>query len=211
MHHAFLDEYAHIKSPLQKIPSQFKIAGLVLFIFLVVLTPIQIWWAYIIYVGMLFVLVLISRLPLTFIVKRLLVIMPFLLILLVSVPFLHKADRWMIFTRCLMRSMLCCLGIIIVFASTKFTHVLEGFKKLHVPQIIIMIISFMYRYIFVIEDEFLRMQRAFQSRNVRNKKGWFFTRSFANMVGVLFIRAYERAERIYLAMCARGFSERKGN
>jgi cobalt/nickel transport system permease protein len=69
----------------------------------------------------------------------------------------------------------------------------------------------MYRYIFVLEDEFLRMQRAFQSRSLGNKKGWFLTRSFANMVGVLFIRAYERAERIYLAMCARGYNENESN
>jgi len=67
-----------------------------------------------------------------------------------------------------------------------------------------MLLSFMYRYLFLVEDEILRKKRALDSRSV-GKKGWQVLKSIANMTGSLFIHSYERAERIYLAMCARGY------
>ena len=68
-----------------------------------------------------------------------------------------------------------------------------------------MILSFMYRYIYVLVDEMMRMKRAKDSRTVGGKR-WFHVKALSHMVGVLFIRAYERGERVYLAMCSRGFS-----
>jgi cobalt/nickel transport system permease protein len=62
----------------------------------------------------------------------------------------------------------------------------------------------MYRYIFVVEDEWLKMQQAKEARSVGGSR-WFHTRALANMIGILFVRAYERGEEVYLAMCSRGF------
>ena len=92
----------------------------------------------------------------------------------------------------------------LLMASTDFSQLLKAFEKLHVPGVLLMVISFMYRYLFVIEDELMKMRLAKDSRTIGGSK-WFHLKAQANMLGVLFIRAYERAEKVYLAMCARGF------
>ena len=68
-----------------------------------------------------------------------------------------------------------------------------------------MILSFMYRYIFVLVDEVMRMKQARDSRNFGGRRLWQL-RTIGNMIGTLFIRSYERGERVYAAMMARGFS-----
>jgi cobalt/nickel transport system permease protein len=73
------------------------------------------------------------------------------------------------------------------------------------PQVMILILSFMYRYIFVLADEVMRVQRARDSRNLGGSR-IHHLRTFGHMVGTLFIRSYERGERIYAAMLARGFN-----
>ena len=72
------------------------------------------------------------------------------------------------------------------------------------PRVMIMILSFMYRYVFVLVDEVMRMRQARDSRNFGGSRLWHL-RTIGNMTGTLFIRSYERGERVYAAMLARGF------
>ena len=72
------------------------------------------------------------------------------------------------------------------------------------PGVMVMILSFMYRYIFLLVDEVIRMRQARDSRNFGGKRLWQI-RTIGNMIGTLFIRSYERGERVYAAMVARGF------
>jgi cobalt/nickel transport system permease protein len=94
--------------------------------------------------------------------------------------------------------------------TTPFHDLVDGLRELHVPRIIIAIISFMYRYIAVLTDEGSRMLRARDSRSAAGSGTsggsirWRATVT-GRMVGSLFLRAYERSERIYAAMQARGF------
>ncbi|MEW6188716.1 MAG: energy-coupling factor transporter transmembrane component T [Actinomycetota bacterium] len=78
-------------------------------------------------------------------------------------------------------------------------------EKLKIPKVMILILSFMYRYIFVLVDEVMRMKRARDSRNFGGHKTWQI-KTIGNMIGTLFMRTYERAERVYVAMVSRGFS-----
>ena len=68
-----------------------------------------------------------------------------------------------------------------------------------------MLLSFMYRYIFILTDEVLRMKQARDSRSFGGKWRWQI-KTVGNMVGTLFLRSYERGERVYAAMAARGFN-----
>ena len=94
--------------------------------------------------------------------------------------------------------------------TTPFHDLVDGLRELRVPRIIIAIISFMYRYLAVLTDEGARMLRARDARSggVDGRSGgsirWRATVT-GRMVGSLFLRAYERSERIYAAMQARGF------
>ena len=94
--------------------------------------------------------------------------------------------------------------------TTPFHDLIDALRELRLPRILVSIISFMYRYIAVLTDEGSRMLRA---RDARSAQGpgrgggsirWRATVT-GRMVGSLFLRAYERSERIYAAMQARGF------
>jgi cobalt/nickel transport system permease protein len=94
--------------------------------------------------------------------------------------------------------------------TTPFHDLVDGLRELRVPRIIIAIISFMYRYLAVLSDEASRMMRARDARSAMGSGAsastlrWRATVT-GRMVGSLFLRAYERSERIYAAMQARGF------
>ncbi|MEI8197996.1 MAG: energy-coupling factor transporter transmembrane component T, partial [Phycisphaerae bacterium] len=89
----------------------------------------------------------------------------------------------------------------------------EARRRLRVPALLVTTLALMYRYLFVLVDESQRMRRARQSRTfaasgsgaTRAVGGWRSWRTLATVVSQLFVRASERAERIYAAMCARGW------
>lgn len=95
--------------------------------------------------------------------------------------------------------------------TTPFHDLLDAMRELRVPRILVSIIGFMYRYLAVIGDEAQRLIRARASRSATapgarggGSLGWR-ARVTGHMVGSLFLRSYERSERIYAAMVARGF------
>jgi cobalt/nickel transport system permease protein len=94
--------------------------------------------------------------------------------------------------------------------TTPFHDLVDALRELRLPRILVSIISFMYRYLAVLTDEGARMLRARDSRSAGGAgRGGVSIRWRATvtgrMVGSLFLRAYERSERIYAAMQARGF------
>jgi len=208
MKHSFTDEFASLDSYLSRLPVRFKILSCLSFIILIVLTPIKIKFAFVFYSLSITFLILASRIPLLFFLKRLLAILPFVALVAVSSPFIQK-DGWTIFISCLMKAVLIILCLILLIQTTRFNLLLNALANLEVPGLIIMLLSFMYRYLFIVEDEILRKKRALDSRS-GGKRGWRIMRSTANMLGSLFIHIYERAERIYLAMCARGYKTNQG-
>jgi cobalt/nickel transport system permease protein len=96
--------------------------------------------------------------------------------------------------------------------TTPFHDLVDALRELRLPTILVSIISFMYRYLAVLGDEASRMLRAREARSAGAPDGsagggpirWRATVT-GRMVGSLFLRAYERSERIYAAMQARGF------
>ncbi len=97
-------------------------------------------------------------------------------------------------------------------AVTRFPDLIHAFEHLHVPAILTTIIAFLYRYLFVLTDEVMRLLRARESRSATvagHKSGrsvMWRARVAGNMTGQLFLRSYERSDRIYNAMLARGYT-----
>ena len=110
------------------------------------------------------------------------------------------------------KSWLSVQAALLLAYTTPFADLVDALRALRLPAVIVSIISFMYRYLAVLTDEAGRMTRARQSRSAQAPAGrsggslsWR-ARVTGSMVGSLFIRSYERSERIYAAMLARGFS-----
>jgi cobalt/nickel transport system permease protein len=110
-----------------------------------------------------------------------------------------------------LKSWLSVQSALLLTYTTPFPSLVDGLRALRLPSIIVSIISFMYRYLAVLSDEAGRMSRARQARSAaapQGRSGGGFTwraRVTGALVGSLFIRSYERSERVYAAMLARGY------
>lgn len=201
MHHAFIDNYAKLRSPLQALNPRLKVILWVVFLLLIIFAPA--WRVISFYAVAVSLLLLLSRVPLAFILKRLLEIAPFALVIALSALF--GKGGWKAFLFYTARAVLAVLLTLIVFSTTRFAQLLEALRQLRVPELCVNVLSFMYRYSFLLEDQMLRARRAYDSRNTGAKFDFRKLAALGNILGALFIRSYERAERIYLAMCARGY------
>ncbi len=189
-------------SPVHRLPAALKLGVALLIIVATVLAPIQ-WRAWFIGVAVLLVLTAwLSQLPLFFLFRRLLVLSPFVLgMVLVNAFQPTGRDKWLAVA---VKSVLCLLTVILVSNTTPFSQILRVLKSIRVPALLITTLALMHRYLFVLMDESERMRRARASRTFTGGRR-FHWRALATVVGQLFIRASERAERIYDAMCARGW------
>ena len=195
-HHGQPDSLVH------RLPAALKLGVALVIIVATVLAPIQ-WQAWFIGVAMLLVLTAgLSQLPLFFLFRRLLMLSPFVLgVVLVNAFQPAGRDRWLAVA---VKSVLCLLTVILVSNTTPFSQILRVLKSIRVPALLITTLALMHRYLFVLVDESERMRRARASRTFTRGRR-FHWNTLATVVGQLFIRASERAERIYDAMCARGW------
>jgi cobalt/nickel transport system permease protein len=133
---------------------------------------------------------------------RLLLVEPFV-IGIASLALLQPGG-WPLFLAMLVKSTLCLSCMLLLTATTRFSDLLRVLWWLRVPTLLVTTLALMYRYLFVLLDEADRMQRARRSRTFTTGRAWAW-RGSAQVAGLLFVRASERAERVYLAMCARGW------
>ncbi|MFH0763322.1 MAG: cobalt ECF transporter T component CbiQ [Candidatus Omnitrophota bacterium] len=209
MHHPYIDEYSGIDSFIHRLEPRVKVIGFFALIVFIALIKPGSFFILGLCVILTAVLILLSGIPFRFILKRLLAAVPFVLMVSVFIPFIKNgrptADGWALFCSIVIKSSLCICSMVLLMNSMRFCDFLKALEKLKVPPPITLILSFMYRYIFVIADEFMKMKQARESRSPGGSR-WLNFKAHAFMAGVLFLRSYERAERVYLAMCARGYA-----
>jgi cobalt/nickel transport system permease protein len=163
--------------------------------------PTAVGW-YVAMAVVLIVAVVLSRLPLRFLFKRLAWLSPFILsVALVNALQPAARGSWRVVAA---KSMICLLTIIVVSNTTPFSRILRVLKMARVPGLLITTVALMHRYLFVLVEEAERMRRARASRTFtrQHRARWH---TLSTVVGQLFVRASERAEHIYDAMCARGW------
>ena len=221
MKHSFLDRYSDRDSLIHRLDPRTKFVAVFLYILALALTSLAVWPVFAVYFVLIAVLILLSRVPALYILKRSLLIIPFVLLIAVFIPFFKGGDTFASFTvwtwhvsasyhglqvlvTILVKAWLSVLSLILLTSTTKITDLLRGLEQLRLPRVMVMILSFMYRYIFILTDEVLRMKQARDSRNFGGSRLWRI-KTVGKMAGTLFIRSYERGERVYTAMAARGY------
>jgi cobalt/nickel transport system permease protein len=201
MRHDFLDRYSRISSPIHGLPAGLKLTLSVLLIVVLVSVNTISWFSAVCAV-VLIGIAGVSRIPPLFLLKRLLLLEPF--VLGIAILGLFQEGGGHVVLVILIRSTLCLMTLILLSNTTPFSELLRVLKRIRVPGLFVTVLALMYRYLFVLIDEAERMQRARKSRSfTRNRRGGW--RNFSTVVGQLFIRSADRAERIYAAMCARGW------
>lgn len=186
------------------------------FIVVSVATPITRWQAFIAYFVAIFVVSLIAKIPTLTLLTRALIEIPFIFFAILM-PFFGTGERFEIGPLNLYRESLLAaaaivvkgtlgvLSAVVLSTSTTARELLRGLEKLHLPKLMVQIAAFMLRYVNVINDEMERMKVARESRGfiATGMKDW---KVLATAASALFIRSYERGERVHLAMLSRGYT-----
>lgn len=208
--------YVHEHSPLHRMAPEAKIVGALVLVACIALTPREAIWAFAVYATLIVVLVVISRVSPGFLLLRLVAVTPFVLFAL-FIPFIASGERTEIWGvpvsvdglwgawNVLAKALLGASVSIVLTATTEVADILRGTGVLRVPALFTSIAMFMIRYLELIVDELGRMRVAMASRGFEPR--WLHqARPIANSAGALFVRSYERGERVHSAMLARGFT-----
>ncbi|MCC5580124.1 cobalt ECF transporter T component CbiQ [Microtetraspora sp. AC03309] len=199
-----------------RLPPQCKLLAAAGFAVAVVATPRESFWAFGVYALLLAAVAAAGRVPPGFVLRRMVIEVPFVLFA-VAIPIIGLGERvevlgmslseqglwaaWNI----LAKATLGVIASILLAATTEPRMMLLGAQRLRLPQLLVQIAMFMLRYMDVIMDEMRRMRvaresRGFVAKDVRQVP------VLAKSAGALFIRSYERGERVHLAMLSRGYT-----
>jgi cobalt/nickel transport system permease protein len=200
--HNFIDRYAALDSPLHSLESRTKLLAFAALIVAVLCIPVGSGSLFFVYFFAAAILMGISQIPLGYIVGRTLIILPFIMLVSLAAPWKGYAGFGPLF----IRAILCLILLILLTNTTRFVELLRGLRKFGCPQILVMNFGFLYRYIFVLTEEAMRMKQARDCRRVRRAPFLEELKMLGSMLGTLLIRSFERAERMHSAMLSRGYS-----
>ncbi|MHC1603004.1 MAG: cobalt ECF transporter T component CbiQ [Methermicoccaceae archaeon] len=217
MEYPEIDRYASYASPVHQLDPRAKILAFLCLIFSVVLVN----EVEVAFLALLFSLSLLiaSRLPLRFAFQHIRWVFIFVLPFLVLMPFTVAGRELMSVYGITMtyegvmyavlitlRALAAVVLAFIMLATTRFNTTIKALHMLKVPNPLVQMLMFTYRYIFVLLDEFLRMWRAMTAKGFTLKTSTYAFLTVGTAVGMLIVKSYERAERVYQAMQSRGYT-----
>lgn len=229
MHAHFLDPYRHGVSVIHRLDARVKLPLAVAFIVTAALVRPGAWPAYVLLFATAFSVVLLSELGVGFVYKRALLAAPFVLAALplmftVAGPALASfhiggwtltltASGLVRFVSIALKSWLSLQMAIVLASTTPFPDLLAAMRFLRVPRLLVAVIGLMWRYLFVLVDEVMRLMRAREARSGRPETAQgrvggsvvWRAKVTGGMAGNLMLRAFDRSERIYAAMASRGY------
>jgi cobalt/nickel transport system permease protein len=229
MHVHFLDPYRSGQSPIHRLDARIKFVLTLAFILTAALTPAGAWPVYILLFALALVVEILSEVGVGYVLKRALLAFVFILAALpvvFTIPgralFRLPLGAWVLtvtlpgvvrFFSIAMKSWISVQAAVLLATTTTFPDLMTAMRAVRVPRLLVAIFGLMWRYLFVLADEAIRLMRARQARSGHAdqpglKPGGSIPwrgRVAGGMVGNLFLRAFERSDRIYMAMLARGY------
>lgn len=223
-----LDRYVAVESPVHRLDPRLKVVVTMLVILSNVLLPDGAWSAFLLSWGFVLLGGGLANLGAGYVVRRAFVALPFALAAvsaIFAVPgapvFGLRLGPWeavatdaglVRFASIVVRSWISVQAAVLLTATTHFTDILHALRHLRVPSLLVTIVALMYRYLSVLTDEATRLLRAREARSARlpGRRGGGGSiarraRVAGNLAGQLFLRSYERSDRVYQAMLARGY------
>lgn len=235
MHVSFLDPYHHGRSPVHSLDARIKLVLVVAFILSAALAPVGAWPVYVMLLALALAAETLTGLGLAFFLKRALLAVPFVL---AALPVLFTVPGTPLlalplglsisaagverFASIALKSWISVQMAVLLASTTPFPEILMAMRALRLPRLLVAIIGLMWRYLFVMVDEALRLMRARESRSGSPEDGrqdggrqdggrkvggslpWR-ARVTGGMAGSLLLRSLERSDRIYNAMLSRGY------
>ncbi|KAF0106426.1 MAG: cobalt/nickel transport system permease protein [Anaerolineaceae bacterium] len=229
MHLHFLDPYQHRASPVHALDARVKFVLTLAFILTASLTPVAAWPVYILLLAVILSVEILSGLGVGYVLKRSALALSFVLAALPVIftiqgqtLFTLPIGAWTLtasveglerFVSVALKSWLSVQAAIVLAASTRFPELLQAMRAVGIPRLLAAMFGLMWRYLFVLVDEAMRLMRARAARSGRGTEAGsrsggsvaWRARVAGGMAGSLFLRAFERSDRIYVAMLSRGY------
>jgi cobalt/nickel transport system permease protein len=215
-HPLSFERFSYICSPVHELDPRAKIVAAFIVIFAVVLAPAPRAAEFIVLTALLLAVALLANLPLLPLLARSALVLPvaggialFAPLSILGMPGVDTIadayrEGWPLAWRIVSKAWLSALTILLVSATTSPPQLFAGLRRLGMPMIFITMLTFLSRYASVLGDQLSSMRKAVASRGF-STKGWRLIRLYGNLAGNLFIRAYERGERVHAAMLSRGY------
>jgi cobalt/nickel transport system permease protein len=225
MHVHFLDPYQDLRSPVHALDARVKLVLALCFILVTSLTPNGAWPVLIMLFALSISVILLAGLELGYVLRRAVLVAPFAL---AAVPLIFTAPGPRIeigatgialsepgvvrMLSVLAKSYVSMQMAVVLASTTPFPALLQAMRAIRLPRLLVAVFGLMWRYLFVLVDEVMRLMRARDSRSgaldpaqrVGGSIAWR-ARTAGGMAGNLFMRSFERGDRIYDAMAARGY------
>lgn len=212
-----IDKYAHLNSPFHNFDPRAKIVCILILIFsIIIINDFNV--LFVAFISSI-ILVLMCKIPIVFIIKRLKWVLFFVFALLIIIPitstghvifslgFIAITNQGLYLAGMISLKALSAALLIFPMVSTMtFITFIKAIEQLKIPNKLVQMISFVYRYTFVISDELHKTRLSVQSRNVKKKTYFLKKQILSNIIGMIIIRSYERGERIRNAMLSRGYN-----
>ena len=220
MHHAHIDKFAYQDSIIHRLDARVKLIVTVIFTSIVLSLPKMSLSILTCFAIGPFTILVLGKIPLKFVAKQILIVSPFILVLALSCPWYDRTPQDIFFGPFCWQTTLgwlkgctiagkfavTMLALIALASTTRFADLLAGMHKLRLPSVLIMQLGFLYRYIFVLIDKVHHMLQARAARRLKNLGVKKEFKIAVSMIGSLLIRSIDTAERINIAMQARGFN-----
>lgn len=209
-----LDRLSYQNSVIHRLDPRAKVIVTMLFVITVVSYPKYEVMSLIPFFIFPVLLITLSDIPLLLIMKKVIFVSPFALFIGIFNPLfdagtvtlwhgIHISAGWISLLSIMMKFTLTVSAALLLIATTSFPGICNALQMLGVPAPFTSQLLFLYRYIFVLMEEAMRMARARDLRTVGTQGTGI--KVFVRLIGLLFIRTVERAERIYQSMLSRGF------
>ncbi len=219
MHHSHIDRFAQGDSPIHRLDARAKFLALIAYTVtlvsfgrhdVMVLAPMSLLPLAAVWFG---------RIPAWFAFRRVLLLCPFILTLCLMSPLYDRtplataigpwhfriAGGWLTAACIFLKFTLGLIALTAMMSTTPFALLLEAMRRMGMPQVLTVQLGFLYRYIFVLMDESMRVRRGRDFRGAARAPTGRRLAAVGGMIGSLFVRTLERSDNIHVAMCARGY------
>lgn len=218
-HPTSFESLTYIVSPVHTLDARAKIiASLVLVLGIVTTPPLRL-AEFGLFCALLASVAVIARLPLARLLVRSLAVLPVAATIALLAPLqaaggswnpagvsgAEVIGAWVVAWSIVSKAWLSACCMLLLAATTRTADLLAGLRRLHVPAVFVMLLSFITRYVAVLVDQLRSLRVAVTSRAPRVRRGVLF-RALGGIAGNLFVRSYERGERVYAAMLSRGYT-----
>ena len=204
-------------SRIHRLDPRAKILGFAGISVVAVSTPLHAWPAFVACGVALAVVAALAGVSAATVWSRARVILPLVVFVAVFIPFVRGGEQLDlgpvsvskvgvgVFLLVTLKATIGTVSAVLLGATTSFPDVLHGLERLRVPRLLVVIAAFMYRYLFVVAAEARRMRAALSARGYRPRHA-IQAAALGRVITALFLRTYDRGERVYLAMLARGYA-----